>query len=53
MNKKLTYSSPETEIVELAFGENCLVSLSDSTKALSNSSVEEATDYNDGNVINW
>ena len=52
MMKKL-YVTPVTSVVSLYFKESCLTTLSNSVKALGNSSTEKATDYNNGDEISW
>ena len=50
---KTIYSAPLTEQIEFFVEKNLLFSGGEATNAISNSSTDEATDYNNGNVIGW
>lgn len=53
MNTKRMYTTPDMEIVMLSAKGSCLTTLSETSRALGNSSTEEGTDYNNGNAIDW
>ena len=47
------YIAPESELMEIIADDNFLISLGSAGDALGNSTVEEGSDYDDGDPIGW
>lgn len=51
--KKTIYEAPQMELIEIRFEGNILLSVNAAMSTLSNSTTEEADEYNSGNAITW
>ena len=53
MKAKQFYTSPSSDIVVLSLEKSCLNTISQTTDALGNSTIEGGTDYNNGEEVLW